>query len=60
MRVWLLAGPCLARASSSSLTLLSSVVFSCSGEVLADFFLLFFLFLFHTCVIKWVAAFPAR
>jgi len=42
MRVWLKAAPCLARASTFGLGLSSSVVFSCSGEVLADFFLLFF------------------
>jgi len=59
MRVGLKAAPCLARASTFGLGLLSSVVLSCSGEVLADFFLFFFLFLYHTCIIKWFAAFPA-
>jgi len=59
MRVWLKAAPCLARASTFGLGLSSSVVFSCSGEVLADFFLFFFLFLYHTCIIKRFAVFPA-
>ena len=44
MLVWRLASPCLARLSSSGHGLLSSVVFSCSGEDLAPFFL-FLLFL---------------
>ena len=69
MLVWILAGPCLASASSSGRALAASVVFSFSCEFLiyvllgalvsASRYGSALLFLLPTCTIKWFAVIPA-